>query len=501
MPFCTNCGTEVEEKERFCANCGSPQGDHKEETVIEDTSDTKKGTPSNGKHQSFAKFYRKAGFFIAGLVGCFILIYGGLNLYNNLFALDENNGLSEEDLSLIDNALTNDDEKTYNDLTDESELSETNNEIQEEPVMVGPTEYLVAVEGENRLHIRQTPGVMNKQTDDIINKVYRGHVLHLIDNHSNNIFVDNYTWWEISDPVSGVVGWVAAEYLHRNNSISEYEANVFHQSFRTGIAAIDCNWIYYTSNDGGSIYRINVDSNEVEKVNKDDSYFINVADNWIYYSNRNRDFNIYRIQIEGSEHEKITNDRSRYLNVVDDWVYYINDNDRNKIYRVRLDGNEREKVIDDKAKEFFVADGWIFYSNYDKGGEIHKVRLDGSDREKLNDDRSWYIFANEGWVYFSNLDDGYKIYRVSYDGSKYEKINNDNSYCINVIGDYIYYSNNSDYASIYKINIDGSGREKINDEISYQLNVVSDWIYFANSNDDQKIYRIRTDGSNRQIVD
>ena len=45
MPFCTNCGTEVEEKERFCANCGRAQGKIKPQFQSKRERSSKKSIP------------------------------------------------------------------------------------------------------------------------------------------------------------------------------------------------------------------------------------------------------------------------------------------------------------------------------------------------------------------------------------------------------------------------------------------------------------------------
>jgi hypothetical protein len=77
--------------------------------------------------------------------------------------------------------------------------------------------YVITEQGYN-LYIRKSPGRDNKKSSDIITKVPRGTQLKVIDNHTNSIKKDGFTWWEIRVVQSGIMGWVAAEYISTNRS-------------------------------------------------------------------------------------------------------------------------------------------------------------------------------------------------------------------------------------------------------------------------------------------
>ncbi len=73
--------------------------------------------------------------------------------------------------------------------------------------------YVVNVDTGSNLFIRKSPGTKNKPGDDIVGRVPRGRILEVINKHDNTIVVDNYTWWEVKDQLTGLSGWVASEYL------------------------------------------------------------------------------------------------------------------------------------------------------------------------------------------------------------------------------------------------------------------------------------------------
>ena len=243
--------------------------------------------------------FRQPVFIIAILCSIAIITYSGSRLIADR-ALLRSEGLAEEALSSVVEESSQLEEETVN--TNGAEQTGMPKELE---VIERVYEYYVDVEEGSHLFVRQSPGKEGKPNSDILGRFPGGLKLEVIDNHGNNIFIDNFTWWEISDPLSEIKGWVAAEYLQKRAIDSGLSDDASKGSFKTGIATMDNGWVYYRSNDNGSIYKIRIDGNDVSKVNDDDSYFINVADNWVYYANRDYGFNIYKVYADGSKRQKI----------------------------------------------------------------------------------------------------------------------------------------------------------------------------------------------------
>ncbi len=60
--------------------------------------------------------------------------------------------------------------------------------------------------------------------------------------------------------------------------------------------------------------------------------------NWLYYSNSSDNWNLYKIRADGSEKEKLNNEISSRINVAGDWIYYTDKN--MKLYRMRTDATK-----------------------------------------------------------------------------------------------------------------------------------------------------------------
>lgn len=268
-----------------------------------------------------------------------------------------------------------------------------------------------------------------------------------------------------------------------------------------GLAASQGDWIYYRSNDGGKIYRINQDGTLLEQINDDDSWYINIVNDWVYYRTRDEERKIFRIRADGTNREMISAANAWYINVVDDWVYYRDQDDNDKTYRISLDGSRQNMVSGQWTGWKNILGEWIFYINRNDGNTIYRAKIDGTKKQKINTTSSDWLVASDNWLFFRNIDDEGKIYRIRNDGSEKKKITDNQAIYLNVSNGWIYYSNLSDNGRIYRIRTDGQDEQKINEDRSSYLNIVNGWIYYRNWSDGGKIYKINIDGSNRRIVE
>jgi hypothetical protein len=397
--------------------------------------------------------------------------------------------------------------------------------------VVSQEQYYVAVDIGNNLFLRKTHGVDDKTAAEIIARLPRGTTLNVIDKHDNQIYADGYIWWEVSDPLSGKKGWVAAKYLRRNlpekeigfestydndsgSSNLERRGNTVGNIANGGEFAENDGWLYYSVSIwneemqiavSGQIYRVLLDGkSKAEPICNHRGSNFNVLDGWIYITD-DEDFDkIFRMRADGSDCTKISTiyDSAADLNVVGDWVYYLNytdDNrrhsDRSRIFKMRTDGSDRTLLADTYSYGLNVVGDWIYYGNVDDSNNIYKMRTDGSEKTKINNDASGNINVVDDWIYYSNGSDGFKIYKIRTDGSARTKLSDDVPGDLNVTGEWIYYSNYTDNSTIYKIRTDGSGRAQLNNEWSRGLHIINGWLFY------NSYYKMRLDGSEQQRID
>ncbi|MBL4934272.1 DUF5050 domain-containing protein [Clostridium sp. YIM B02515] len=158
---------------------------------------------------------------------------------------------------------------------------------------------------------------------------------------------------------------------------------------------ISGDWIYYSKivNNRGQLYKIKTDGSKDTKLNEDAQY-VNVVDDWIYYmTNYTRNNpggkeggNLSRMKIDGTGETKINDNQSDYINISGDWIFYANYNDMGKLYKIKTDGTEKTKLNDDMPENISVAGDWIYYKVFTGGvggGTLYKIKLDGSEKTSI----------------------------------------------------------------------------------------------------------------------
>ena len=278
-----------------------------------------------------------------------------------------------------------------------------------------------------------------------------------------------------------------------------------------GFIAQKDDWLFYSNyNDGGKLYKFNMNNHEHIKVNNDQSSDISIVGDWIYYLSGN---NIYRIKSDGSE-RTLLQERGHEFLIANGWIYYISNYD---IHKFRTDGTGHQKITDSAsdgpaAHSILIADGWLYYMEGYQHADgwhttsINKVSLDGDEILEVVNlkgfPRDFYIVND--WIYYIDVDWGNDttIYKAKTDGSQYTEVKEINAFELVVVGGWIYFTNREDNLSIYKIRYDGSELVKLNDDNSWDINVIGDWVYYrVVKRDDnfniisEELYQVRTDGS------
>ena len=289
-----------------------------------------------------------------------------------------------------------------------------------------------------------------------------------------------------------------------------------------GLAAEQGDWIYYvnfTEDDEGSftgnVNKIRKDGTgreTIAKLEDDRPLFLNVIDNWIYFSSER---GINKICTDGSNPTKLSSKPGIFLSVINDWVYFLGCKYGNLdlegidgLYKMKIDGSELTNLFDDIIYTMSVAGEWIYYLADNESGEseevgLYKITTDGTEKTLISNDVSVLysyvmVIASEDWLYY--LDNEEYLCKIKTDGSGKEKlVKVDYPEWFNVGGEWIYYTDwDGSSDNLYKMRTDGSGRTKILKEECQVINVVGDWIYYLSESDE--FYRIRTDGSGKEKV-
>jgi len=283
-------------------------------------------------------------------------------------------------------------------------------------------------------------------------------------------------------------------------------------SLNWGLVAGTAEWIYYQNKeDGNSIYRMRPDGSKKEKLNSDESYYINVFRGYVYYCNAGDGWKAYRMLEDGSGQTPLNDTRSQDINVAGDWIYFINGN----IYadvpgplcRMRLDGTGMQRLTEDTCEDINVTEEGIYYVNWSDGGKVYRMEPDGTGSEKINDDpRCVDLNILDGRAYYrSGSGDDKTLVKMRTDGTERAELYRGSVYCLNVSGEYIYFCNWDQDGELpgpmYRISVNGGEALMLDPaEGCSDVNVYDGWIYHIVLDGREEIVRLKTDGSERQKV-
>ncbi|GIM30468.1 hypothetical protein CPJCM30710_31340 [Clostridium polyendosporum] len=273
---------------------------------------------------------------------------------------------------------------------------------------------------------------------------------------------------------------------------------------------------------------------------------------WIYYSNYAEKLNLFKIKADETDKTRLNNEQSQYINVVDDWIYYV---EPDGIYKIHTDGSNRTKLkdansykqvvinlIDDNSttidgknykdlisnskfsiitlnvvhnKLYYTVDLGLM-SDMDPSGIIVSSNIDGTEEKVLcsfNDN----IKSSQGekgvnpagcmvlgnWIYYYNIYDevSWPLFRIKTDGTENSWFNEAVIMGMAASDNYIYYINYNVYdmsqSGIYKVSEDlkENVKFKVGDITNIgAINVFRDYIYYSYGND---LYRMKKDGSDK----
>ena len=268
-----------------------------------------------------------------------------------------------------------------------------------------------------------------------------------------------------------------------------------------GLAAMQGDWIYFRSNEAGSLKAGKLDGSGAKIISADSAWFINVSGEWVYYSNRDDQNRIYKINIDGSGRTAMSDGGAWFVTLVDGWLYYLDESDEYRVYKVNTEGEGRTRLSDDTAWFINVDGDWVYYINRSDADKVYRVRSDAGAKEQVTDSASCCISMDNGWVYYINEADDSRLYKMKPDGSESEAINEQPSWFVNASGSWIYYADEDDEFSLNKIRPDGTERVKLASEPVRFINVIGDWIFYLDQAETDTVYKVRQDGTGRSPVE
>ncbi|MCL2398898.1 MAG: DUF5050 domain-containing protein [Defluviitaleaceae bacterium] len=101
--------------------------------------------------------------------------------------------------------------------------------------------------------------------------------------------------------------------------------------------------------------------------------FIQVHDNFVYFSDGMLGYSIRRVRTDGSGLETISNNMASFLQVQGNNLFYTNHSNRDFLYRLDLNTMQSERFLNVAAYETIAHGGQLFFVNGNAGFRIYSV--------------------------------------------------------------------------------------------------------------------------------
>ena|GEM_PF-6579377 len=290
-----------------------------------------------------------------------------------------------------------------------------------------------------------------------------------------------------------------------------------------GCVAEKGGWIYYANeSDNRFLYKMRPDGTEKTRLNKEESFEINVVGDYVYYSGSYVNKNVIcRIKTDGTGRTVLRNVCCSSLTVIGNRIYYAQvfcyETGTPIPFVINTDGTDKKRLYETDdiygSSRWIQADSdWVYFAGYYKTPQgsynytYSKIRHDGTKLTKLCEDAVLYPIVTDKYIYFTDEYDTSILCRMDKNGKNKETVINEKILSYNISGEYIYYSSEETGYAMYRTRLDGSEKTLICGKKCDNINIISDRIYVSIFKEDYyyiigKLYHMRLDGSDKQIVD
>lgn len=205
------------------------------------------------------------------------------------------------------------------------------------------------------------------------------------------------------------------------------------------------NWIYFSEK--STIYKMKKDGSEVRKLISIDSessiYEMCIYNDWIYYTDDLPYGCLYKVTIEGISNTKIAVDSPMYINIWNNYIYYSGENSDGNcgIYSIDLNGNNKAQILNEDIESLNIYDGWLYFTNSVNRLGLYKMSINNRIKKIIFEEKVSSLNILKDWIYYINISDSNSLYRMKIDGSRNDKL--DGNLCSNILvfDDYVYYEN------------------------------------------------------------
>lgn len=306
-------------------------------------------------------------------------------------------------------------------------------------------------------------------------------------------FIINYFAGRLPENPAGTVGNTAGNLYNGGYFCEDAEGRVF----------------FSNSYDNGSLYVMNADETDIQKLSSNKVKSINTGGDYLYYYMSDssastglgfvrRVIGVYRSDKDGKDLETLSRDPAGTLLLMDNHLYVQSIPDSGGVHLLKLstDGDEETILSTDKIYPACAYNGRIYYN--DNTNSLFLCQLDPNTGAtsvvvKYN---MWNPIRQGDYVYFMDIRENYRLCRYSLSEDKIEVLSSDRIDTFNMTDEYIYYQKSSEtQPGLVRISLDGSEEVMIAEGVYNNINTTSQYVYFQEFGNTTATFQVAHDSS------
>lgn len=276
-----------------------------------------------------------------------------------------------------------------------------------------------------------------------------------------------------------------------------------------GLFCEDDGKVYFANAyDNYSLYSMNPDESDMEKLSSSQVEDINAGGNYLYYyqtdaasassfSFISRFSGIYRLKKNGGQSTCLTRDTAMLTLLADDYLYYQHyDSDEGiTLHKLKTDKSKETVAADFNLNPASIENGLIYFNGTGDDHYLYTLDTHTDTVQTLWNGNLWNPVAYGGYIYFMDVPNNYRLCRYSLSDQTVQVVTEDRIDCFNVYGDYVYYQkNDAEAPALKRVTLDGQNEEVIREGNHEKINITSNYVYFSEFEQPMPVYKTPVNG-------
>lgn len=266
--------------------------------------------------------------------------------------------------------------------------------------------------------------------------------------------------------------------------------------------------VYFSNgNDNGTLYVMNSDETEVQKLNDSHVSFINASEKYlVYYQSGTAaesglgslvsNMGIYRSNLKGNQVKCLDDSICTALVLSGNHIYYqhYNNQEYTRLYKADIGGKETWEVDNRIINPNCVVNGTIYFNGTEVDHYLYGLNTKNDTITTIWAGNVWNPIVDNNYVYYMDLSNHYGLSRYSFLDNSVEILTNDRVDSFNVYGNMIYYQTAGKEPALKRMHTDGSENELVMDGTYSNINITSQYVYFTPFKSEYPVYHTSTFG-------